>query len=143
MYAKLINGDLVEAPYYQRREDNSEVFGYNYDMNKAMLLEDGWKPVVFSEPSPAYLQPISYFEETLDSIVQKWKDSYVAPKPVTNEEIRQERESQYRIEVDGLIAEYSRKELFGLFDDGEAEALKAEIAARVSRIKEENPYLGA
>lgn len=143
MYAKLENGKLIEAPYYQKRTDGSEVFGYNFDQNSVMLLEDGWKPVVFSEPSPACLQPVSYFEETLDSIVQKWKDSYVAPKPVTNEDIRQERESQYRIEVDGLMAEYSRKELFGLFEAGEAEALKAEIAARVSRIKEENPYLGA
>lgn len=143
MYAKLENGKLIEAPYYQKRADGSEVFGYNFEQNSVMLLEDGWKPVVFSEPSPAYLQPVSYFEETLDSIVQKWKDSYVAPKPVTNEEIRQERESQYRIEVDGLMAEYSRKELFGLFENGEAEALKAEIAARVSRIKEENPYLEA
>lgn len=143
MYAKLENGNLIEAPYYQKRADGSEVFGYNFDQNSVMLLEDGWKPVVFSEPSSAYLQPVSYFEETLDSIVQKWKDSYVAPKPVTNEDIRQERESQYRIEVDGLMAEYSRKELFGLFEAGEAEALKAEIAARVSRIKEENPYLGA
>lgn len=143
MYAKLENGNLIEAPYYQKRVDGSEVFGYNFEQNSVMLLEDGWKPVVFSEPSPAYLQPVSYFEETLDSIVQKWKDSYVAPKPVTNEEIRQERESQYRIEVDGLMAEYSRKELFGLFEAGEAEALKAEIAARVSRIKKENPYLEA
>lgn len=143
MYAKLENGKLIEAPYYQKRTDGSEVFGYNFEQNSVMLLEDGWKPVVFSEPSPACLQPVSYFEETLDSIVQKWKDSYVAPKPVTNEDIRQERESQYRIEVDGLMAEYSRKELFGLFEAGEAEALKAEIAARVSRIKEENPYLGA
>nr|DAE38404.1 MAG TPA: hypothetical protein [Caudoviricetes sp.] len=143
MYAKLENGKLIEAPYYQKRTDGSEVFGYNFEQNSVMLLKDGWKPVVFSEPSLTCLQPVSYFEETLDSIVQKWKDFYIAPKPVTNEDIRQERESQYRIKVDGLLAEYSRKELFGLFEAGEAEALKAEIAARVSRIKEENPYLGA
>lgn len=142
MFGKVINGELVKAPYYMKK-DGKEIFGYNREDNVDMLLEDGWKPVVFSEPSPAYLQPVFYFEETLDSIMQKWKDSYVAPKPVTNEEIRQERESQYRIEVDGLMAEYSRKELFGLFEAGEAEALKAEIAARVLRIKEENPYLEA
>lgn len=142
MFGKVINGELIKAPYYMKK-DGKEIFGYNREDNVDMLLEDGWKPVVFSEPSPAYLQPVSYFEETLDSIIQKWKDSYVAPKPVTNEEIRQERESQYRIEVDGLMAEYSRKELFGLFEAGEAEALKAEISARVSRIKKENPYLEA
>lgn len=142
MFGKVINGELIKAPYYMKKA-GKEIFGYNREDNVDMLLEDGWKPVVFSEPSPAYLQPVSYFEETLDSIMQKWKDSYVAPKPVTNEEIRQERESQYRIKVDGLMAEYSRKELFGLFEAGEAEALKAEIAARVSRIKEENPYLEA
>lgn len=142
MFGKVINGELIKAPYYMKK-DRKEIFGYNREDNVDMLLEDGWKPVVFSEPSPAYLQPVSYFEETLDSIVQKWKDSYIAPKPVTNEDIRQERESQYRIKVDGLMAEYSRKELFGLFEAGEAEALKAEMAARVSRIKEENPYLEA
>lgn len=141
MYAKLVNGKLVEAPYYQKREDGSEVFGYNYDQNSAMLLEDGWKPVIVSDPSLAYLQPVSYYEETLDSILQKWRDAYVAPVAKSNKDIRQERENLYRIEVDGLISEYSRKELFNLFEPGEADALKAEIASRVARIKEENPYL--
>lgn len=59
-----------------------------------------------------------------------------------NEEIRRARESAYRAEVDSpLMAEYTRKKTFNLFEEGEEEALLAEIEAKVAEIKERYPYL--
>ena len=64
-----------------------------------------------------------------------------APIPQTKEEIRQARENAYRAEVDSpLMAEYNRKKTFNLFEEGEEEALLAEIEAKVAEIKERYPY---
>lgn len=56
------------------------------------------------------------------------------------EEVRLTRASLYQDKVDPLMAEYTRKKTFNLFDEGEEEALLAEIEAKVAEIKEENPY---
>ena len=59
-----------------------------------------------------------------------------------NEEIRKARENAYRAEVDSpLMAEYTRKKTFNLFEEGEEEALLAEIEAKVAEIKQRYPYL--
>lgn len=67
---------------------------------------------------------------------------YVPAKPEsTKEEMRQARESAYRAEVDSpLMAEYNRKKTFNLFEEGEEEALLAEIEAKVEEIKARYPY---
>lgn len=57
-----------------------------------------------------------------------------------NEEMKQARSSAYAQEVDCLVAQYNRKKLFDLFEEGEEEALKKEIEDKVAEIKERYPY---
>ena len=56
------------------------------------------------------------------------------------EEVRQARANAYAVEVDPLMAEYNRKKTFNLFEEGEEEALLAEIEAKVEEIKQKYPY---
>ena len=56
------------------------------------------------------------------------------------EEVRQARANAYKTEVDPLMAEYNRKKTFNLFEEGEEEALLAEIEAKVEEIKTRFPY---
>ena len=56
------------------------------------------------------------------------------------EEVRQARANAYKTEVDPLMAEYNRKKTFNLFEEGEEEALLAEIEAKVEEIKQRFPY---
>ncbi len=56
------------------------------------------------------------------------------------EEIRQARANAYANEVDPLMAEYNRKKTFNLFEEGEEEALLAEIESKVEEIKARYPY---
>ena len=58
----------------------------------------------------------------------------------TDEEQRQARANAYASEVDPLMAEYNRKKTFNLFEEGEEEALLAEIEAKVEEIKARYPY---
>lgn len=66
---------------------------------------------------------------------------YAPEKPApTYEEVQKARANAYAREVDPLMSEYTRKKTFGLFKDGEEEALLAEIEAKVAKIKDNNPY---
>lgn len=66
---------------------------------------------------------------------------YVPVKPeYTKEEIRQARADAYKAEVDQLMAEYNRKKTFNLFEEGEEEALLAEVNTKVEEIKLKYPY---
>ena len=83
-------------------------------------------------------------EEISEDLIDKAFDGslYIkgyAPAP-TYEEIRQARANAYASEIDPLMSEYNRKKTFNLFEEGEEEALLAEIEAKVAKIKEENPY---
>ena len=64
--------------------------------------------------------------------------SYVCE--ISYEEIRQARADAYKAEVDQLMAEYNRKKTFNLFEEGEEEALLAEVNAKVEEIKLKYPY---
>ena len=68
--------------------------------------------------------------------------SYVCEVPFDQqvEEMRQARANAYASEVDPLMAEYNRKKTFNLFEEGEEEALLAEIEAKVEEIKARYPY---
>lgn len=57
-----------------------------------------------------------------------------------NEEMKQARANAYAVEVDPLMAEYNRKKTFNLFEEGEEEALLAEVNAKVEEIKQRFPY---
>lgn len=68
--------------------------------------------------------------------------SYVCEVPYEQqvEEIRQARANAYASEVDKLMAEYTRKKTFNLFEEGEEEKLLAEITVKVEEIKTRFPY---
>lgn len=68
--------------------------------------------------------------------------SYVCEIPYEQqvEEIRQARADAYKAEVDQLMAEYNRKKTFNLFEEGEEEALLAEVNTKVEEIKLKYPY---
>lgn len=68
--------------------------------------------------------------------------SAIQPDPYipTEEEQRQARANAYAVEVDPLMSEYNRKKTFNLFEEGEEEALLAEIEAKVEEIKQRYPY---
>lgn len=86
------------------------------------------------------------YEETSDKYVQgydgKWYVEGTEPKKPapTVEEIKQARANAYEAEVDPLMSQYSRKKTFNLFEEGEEEALLAEIEAKVEEIKARYPY---
>lgn len=63
----------------------------------------------------------------------------IKPEP-TKEEQQQARAVAYASEVDPLMSEYTRKKTFNLFEEGEEEALLAEIEAKVEEIKARYPY---
>ena len=85
---------------------------------------------------------------TLDKIEETDKTyflhngSYVCEVPLEQQikEVEQTRASLYSSEVDPLMAEYTRKKTFNLFEEGEEAELLAEIENRVASIKEQNPY---
>ena len=63
----------------------------------------------------------------------------VAPV-LTKEQIEQARADLYRLQVDPMMSEYTRKKTFNLFDEGEEEKLLADINAKVEEIKARYPY---
>lgn len=65
---------------------------------------------------------------------------YEIPFDLQVEEMRQARADAYASEVDLLMSEYNRKKTFSLFEEGEEEALLAEIEAKVEEIKARYPY---
>ena len=68
-------------------------------------------------------------------------ESQCPEKPApTKEEQQKARQKAYKAEVDPLMAEYNRKKTFNLFEEGEEEALLAEVNAKVEEIKQRYPY---
>lgn len=91
----------------------------------------------------AFYQSIGMIEQDVE---QAYNGSWylvgyapVKPKP-TQEEIRQIRANLYKIEVDPLMSEYTRKKTFNLFDDDEEAQLLSRIETKVAEIKKDNPY---
>lgn len=65
---------------------------------------------------------------------------YEVPYGQQVEEIRQARAYAYKTEVDPLMAEYTRKKTFNLFEEGEETELLNSIETKVAEIKENNLY---
>ena len=80
--------------------------------------------------------------EVEETVIVRYFQIVEKPLPAapTYEEVKQIRASLYRSEVDPLMNEYTRKKTFNLFEEGEEEALLAEIEAKVEEIKNNNPY---
>ena len=78
MYGKVINGELIKAPYYMKK-DEKEIFGYNLDVNINMLREDGWKLVVETPRPENMIAPAKSYVEDGDRITAVWTETYVEP----------------------------------------------------------------
>lgn len=80
MYGKLIDGNLILAP---RKLTVGEYVVYN--PTPEMLIADGWKTVIFTDPpqtEPGYVAVPGWTENALE-IVQVWTVEQV---PITEEE---------------------------------------------------------
>lgn len=70
-----------------------------------------------------------------------YEGEYVTEVPVKSyEEVKEIRATEYANRVDPLMAEYTRKKTFNLFEEGEEDTLRREIEILVAEIKEANPY---
>ena len=78
MYGKVVNGELIKAPYYMKK-DEKEIFGYNLDVNINMLREDGWKLVVETPRPENMIAPAKSYVEDGDRITAVWTETYVEP----------------------------------------------------------------
>lgn len=78
MYGKVINGELIKAPYYMKK-DGKEIFGYNREDNVDMLLEDGWKPVTETSRPENMISLAKSYVENESEINAVWTETYVEP----------------------------------------------------------------
>lgn len=112
---------IGENTYYIANDDGtiSSFAGYKYDENA-----------------------IKADEEIMQGYDGKYYFASQCPeKPApTKEEQQKARQAAYKAEVDPLMAEYNRKKTFNLFEEGEEEALLAEVNAKVEEIKQRYPY---
>lgn len=134
-----------ETPQLDPNEIVSEDFGVICKQNSEVTAYGFWTGTRANNQRIEEWAELGY-EKTSDKYVQgydgKWYVEGQEPeKPApTYEEVQKARANAYAREVDPLMSEYNRKKTFGLFKEGEEEALLAEIEAKVAEIKEANPY---
>lgn len=90
-----------------------------------------------------YTQGAIWAKKNNLTIVKRGSDYFIDEIEIpvlTKEEVEQERAALYRSKVDPLMAEYNRKKLFNLFEEGEEAALTQAIQDKVAEIKANNPY---
>lgn len=103
-YGKLINNKVVYAPYYLKKGD-TDILGYNYEGNSAMLLADGYKPVEETTAPSGMKQPRKVYVEEANRILATWEDDYVVP---TDAEISATRAALYAVDSDKVFASYQQ-----------------------------------
>ena len=126
MYAKLTDGKIEFAP------QNKGAIS-NYNLSSKLMIADGYKPLVVIEEATED-KPIIRYREMDEQIEQYAEGLSVQEK---NEQIRQQRQSRFRIEADPLKLEYDEAVARG--EDAE----KARIAwlAKKDLIRSELPYI--
>lgn len=125
-YAKLTDGEIEFAP------KNKGAIS-NYNLSVELMTADGYKPLVVIE-EPTEDKPLIRYRETNKQIEQYAEALSVREK---NEQIRQQRQSRFRIEADPLKLDYDEAVARG--EDAE----KARIAwlAKKDLIRSELPYI--
>lgn len=103
-YGKLINNKVVYAPYYLKKGD-TDILGYNYEGNSAMLLADGYKPVEETTASSGMKQPRKVYVEEANRILATWEDDYVE---FTDAEISAIRAALYAVDSDKVFAAHQQ-----------------------------------
>ena len=78
MYAKLINKTLEYAPN-SIIKNNIAYSNYNCDSNDAMLREDGYKPVILTEPPAEMRCPQKQYQDNGDIISVYYIETYQEP----------------------------------------------------------------
>lgn len=127
-YAKIINSTLEFAP---RDKDGIS----NWINDEEAVLAEGYLPYEPTEYPTDGKRYNTTYEEQDGKIVTVYVEL-----PFTKDEIIEIRATLYRNEVDPLVAEYTRKKTFNLFEGNEEAELLAKIEAKVAEIKEANPY---
>lgn len=126
-YAKFINENQIEfAP------KNKGAIS-NYNLSQELMTADGYKPLVVIE-EPTEDKPLVRYRDTKEQIEQYAEALSAREK---NEQIRQQRQSRFRIEADPLKLDYDEAVARG--EDAE----KARIAwlAKKDLIRSELPYI--
>lgn len=125
-YAKLTDDKIEFAP--QNKGSIS-----NYNLSIELMTADGYKPLVVIEESTED-KPLIRYRETEEQIEQYAEALSVREK---NEQIRQQRQSRFRVEADPLKLDYDEAVARG--EDAE----KARIAwlAKKDLIRSELPYI--
>ena len=125
-YAKLTDGKIEFAP------KNKGAIS-NYNLSAELMTADGYKPLVVIEEATED-KPIIRYREMDEQIEQYAEGLSVQEK---NEQIRQQRQSRFRIEADPLKLDYDEAVARG--EDAE----KARIAwlAKKDLIRSELPYI--
>ena len=113
MYGKLVNGAVTAPPKFH----NGII---NYDLNIEKLKEDGYKEVIYSEPTQELGEYQEYFctyEETETGIVQVWEAKDIDKSIIINQLKLELETTDYKIikcseyQLAGLEAPYNIAEL--------------------------------
>lgn len=125
-YAKLTDGKIEFAP------KNKGAIS-NYNLSSKLMIADGYKPLVIVE-EPTAEKPLIKYRET-DKQIEQYAEALTVREK--NEQIRQQRQSRFRIEADPLKLDYDEAVARG--EDAE----KARIAwlAKKDLIRSELPYI--
>lgn len=125
-YAKLTEGKIEFAP--QNKGSIS-----NYNLSVELMTADGYKPLVIVEETSAE-KPLVKYRET-DKQIEQYAEALTVREK--KEQIRQQRQSRFRIEADPLKLDYDEAVARG--EDAE----KARIAwlAKKDLIRSELPYI--
>ena len=125
-YAKLTDGKIEFAP------KNKGAIS-NYNLSVELMTADGYKPLVVVE-EPTEDKPLIRYRETDKQIEQYAEALSVREK---NEQIRQQRQSRFRIEADPLKLDYDEAVARG----EDAEKARIVWLAKKDLIRSELPYI--
>lgn len=141
MFAKLTLQTIIPAPYYMKRGDK-EIFGYNFDSNAEMLIEDGYKPVEETVQPADMKKPKKIYIEKENKIIGKWIEQYVEPSVTEqNEIISNNREQIYEVTTDQLTLRKLRKQALDEWSQEDETEYKSAIKEISEKIARENPYM--
>lgn len=113
MYGKLVNGAVIAPPKFH----NGII---NYNLNTKKLIEDGYKEVIYSEPSQElgeYQEHFCTYEETETEINQIWSVRDIDKSIIINQLKSELEATDYKIikcseyQLAGLEAPYNVEEL--------------------------------
>lgn len=125
-YAKITDGKIEFAP------KNKGAIS-NYNLSSKLMIADGYKPLVVIE-EPTEDKPLVRYRET-DKQIEQYAESLTVQGK--NEQIRQQRQSRFRIEADPLKLDYDE----AVARNENAEEARIAWLAKKDLIRSELPYI--